>query len=420
MTGDTTKRWLADVQIADDSTIDSVSQPIGQIENFRRDTSGDVYEVTTGANWSIDGVPWTGAIATVGTGKDYSTLALAAAAATEDCLFLVDQGIYAIPSGGFAYDAYIRGLGATAEDTILVGGQYLSGNGNIFIENLWVYTQNAPGNGPSVLVSAATIFTANKSIIGNAQWLGSGSQEPISSGSSNTQNTILLSYTKIIPTYTAYYNAGDHIFQTDRACVSMTKVSWVKGQYLVWRDPTCVGTYAVDDKAEDGTAGYGPAYGDFRITNAPSGILTIYDTDRKELAGAAPAVVLALLGLDVDLLTFSLPASTTISAFGATLIDDADAPTALSTLGVHAAATVSSPLSITGQAIKLINNAGSPTDVTAIDVGALANSDTVVPTSKAVTTAIAGFSGGREPLTNGDVGSPEILFSAGDVLMVSV
>ena len=43
--------------------------------------------------------------------------------------------------------------------------------------------------------------------------------------------------------------------------------------------------------------------------------------------------------LDTDLETFSLPASTTISAFGATLVDDADAATARTTLGVDPAGT---------------------------------------------------------------------------------
>ena len=40
----------------------------------------------------------------------------------------------------------------------------------------------------------------------------------------------------------------------------------------------------------------------------------------------------------------------------------------------------------TTPAISLVNNAGSPADITAVDVGALADSDTVVPTSKAVKT----------------------------------
>ena len=37
--------------------------------------------------------------------------------------------------------------------------------------------------------------------------------------------------------------------------------------------------------------------------------------------------------VDADIKTLSLPASTTISAFGATLVDDADAATARTTLG---------------------------------------------------------------------------------------
>ena len=43
--------------------------------------------------------------------------------------------------------------------------------------------------------------------------------------------------------------------------------------------------------------------------------------------------------LDTDLETFSLPANTTISAFGSTLVDDADAATARTTLGVDPAGT---------------------------------------------------------------------------------
>lgn len=51
--------------------------------------------------------------------------------------------------------------------------------------------------------------------------------------------------------------------------------------------------------------------------------------DDADLASA-----LATLGLDVDLATLSLPASTTISAFIKTLLDDADAAAARATIGV--------------------------------------------------------------------------------------
>jgi hypothetical protein len=65
----------------------------------------------------------------------------------------------------------------------------------------------------------------------------------------------------------------------------------------------------------------------------------------------------------------------------------------------HAAVTVSEPINLSGQAISLVNNAASPGTITAIDIGALANSDTVIPTSKAVTTAIAGFGSGGGGVT---------------------
>lgn len=53
-------------------------------------------------------------------------------------------------------------------------------------------------------------------------------------------------------------------------------------------------------------------------------------------ASRTPTQALTTLGLDADLPTFSVPASTTISAYGATLVDDADASTARTTLGVVA------------------------------------------------------------------------------------
>ena len=50
-----------------------------------------------------------------------------------------------------------------------------------------------------------------------------------------------------------------------------------------------------------------------------------------------------------------------------------------------------SPLTLSTQTLSLKNNAGSPAAITAVDTGALADSDTVVPTSKAVRTNVKGF-----------------------------
>jgi hypothetical protein len=57
-------------------------------------------------------------------------------------------------------------------------------------------------------------------------------------------------------------------------------------------------------------------------------------------ASRTPTQALAHLGLDADLPTFAVPASTTISAFGATLVDDPNAAAALVTLGAVGSANI--------------------------------------------------------------------------------
>jgi hypothetical protein len=84
------------------------------------------------------------------------------------------------------------------------------------------------------------------------------------------------------------------------------------------------------------------------------------------LDDANAAAGIATLGLDADIATLSLPASTTISAFGATLVDDAAASNARTTLGLGTVATLA-----------------SDTDGTLA-----ANSDSNVATQKAVKTYV--------------------------------
>lgn len=67
---------------------------------------------------------------------------------------------------------------------------------------------------------------------------------------------------------------------------------------------------------------------------------------------ANAATALTTLGLDADLATFALPASTTISTFGASLIDDAAASNARTTLGLGTMATqAANAVAITGGTI---------------------------------------------------------------------
>jgi hypothetical protein len=89
--------------------------------------------------------------------------------------------------------------------------------------------------------------------------------------------------------------------------------------------------------------------------------------------------------VDADIKTLSLPANTIISAFGATLVDDADAATARSTLGVDAAGTDNSTnvtLSGTGTYISIAGQVITVDPITESDISDLgtyltAESDTL-------------------------------------------
>ena len=251
--------------------IASVSQPIGDIIRLRKTTSG-------GTGWYIDGVAWLGAIRTVGVGKDFTTLVAAVAdanAAAEDCLYIIDPGTYSMPTSP-THKAYMRGLGEAADDTIIDGhnivGINVSAGNTLFIENLWIFAGSDGWDGATIYTgNTGCVAIANKAIIGNAQdlygYFGYGQQWPIFSSTTDVINTIYMSYTKIIPTYRHTSNPSDHMRRQNRATVSLIKVSFTLNNYNPgWNDPTDINSFAVDDKAIDGTAGYGPDYGNYRIT----------------------------------------------------------------------------------------------------------------------------------------------------------
>jgi len=92
---------------------------------------------------------------------------------------------------------------------------------------------------------------------------------------------------------------------------------------------------------------------------------TGYSTFSSSLAGDIATNAANFAGLDSDLSTFSVPASTTISSFGASLVDDADATAAKTTLGLENVTNESKATMFTDAA--LTGTPTAPTATTATD-----------------------------------------------------
>lgn len=218
--------------------------------------------------WFIDGAAWPGAIRTVGVDKNFTTIQLAildANAAEEACLYLIDAGTYGQISS-WQHDIYLRGLGENPTDVIITayGGQGIStGAGKLFIENIYTYFNWNAHQGPSMFLAPISII--NKCVVGNADVAYGWGMPALQTGtgliSAYIQNTLLI-YTPI--------GSPSHISSTAELSRSLISLDKVSHNGIAFIDANLVGTYAIDDKAVGGTAGYGPNYGAYRITQGPT------------------------------------------------------------------------------------------------------------------------------------------------------
>lgn len=98
------------------------------------------------------------------------------------------------------------------------------------------------------------------------------------------------------------------------------------------------------------------------------------DAELSAVSGALAADIAQnasnFASLDTDLATFSLPANTTISSFGASLVDDADAATAKTTLGLENVTNESKATMFTDAA--LTGTPSAPTPATSTDTTQIA------------------------------------------------
>jgi hypothetical protein len=147
-------------------------------------------------------------------------------------------------------------------------------------------------------------------------------------------------------------SSSDWEVSNDGAGSGSTNLSWTAASSTV---ASSTGTNAVITAADSSNAGLMSSADKIKF----DAIEPL--SDKTDTANVTDAGALMDSEVDADIKTLSLPASTTISTFGATIIDDANAAAARTTLGVDAAGADNSTnvtltgsgsyLSIAGQAI---------------------------------------------------------------------
>ena len=235
----------------------------------------------------------------------------------------------AIGSDVQAYDAQLADVAGLA----VTDGGFIVGDGSNFVLETGATTRTSLGLaiGTDVQAYDAQLADVAGLAVTNGGFIvGDGSNFVLETGA--TARTSLGVGTGDSPTFTGLTLSGDLTVNGTTTTVNSNTLNIGDNIIAVNGVASTLGGLAVNDS---------PA----------TGSLLWDGTNNYWIAGAtgSEAQVLTTGNTDADILTFSLPASTTISAFGATLVDDADAAAARTTLGVDAAGTDNSTdVSLTG------------------------------------------------------------------------
>ncbi len=222
------------------------------------------------SDWYINGVRFTGNVVTVGSGKDYATVAAAISGTSGDLLILLDEGSWAsIDLNGITgRNISIKGIGS-ASNTVLYTSSLPAircravDNLNLMIESCKLITGSSMYGIQHNLSSAGTLTTILSKCILDFTYLGYLSW--VAQESPCSQTAVKFKYCSIdtLASSQNYIFSGwslyDHKWNISDCEINKCIITHINGT----KDTT--GTVAISDYVMSAVEGYGPDYGDFLI-----------------------------------------------------------------------------------------------------------------------------------------------------------
>lgn len=240
--------------------------------------------------WTINGVPHTGQILTVGpSGRDFSSLLDAVGASVNGALLLIDPGMYLCNThyGLVTYGAwrYLRGLGTQPGDTIIRNTDsseetVFAGDG--IIENLMI---DQRGTDPRSCIAYNANLTTSL-IVSKCRLDGQSYTRNFHTsiwnryalnGAHGTVTARYCDFARTLePTFGGHFNGANtyNMYLSKMHVHKCVMPGRAAGQYVS-------GGFAELDRVTEQTVGYGSNYGDFLITEGGGTIAAIEQYYRR-------------------------------------------------------------------------------------------------------------------------------------------